>query len=654
MLARCKKLPNLLLLSAALVAGCTSAAVRPVKAPDFLSAWRASIQEDDGLSSRTQQTLRRLDLDGDLHSRPEEVGLKLHQSAVRESNPELLFALAEIHYWLGRREEQSRKPDACHHYYLAAGYAYHYLFGTTAADMDAGKNFGAASEFDPRFRLACDFYNAGLSKCIRAAQRLGPLDPATPIRVPTADGKGFMLSVVHHGFAWRPEEFGPLLFCEDFRVEGLSNVYHSYGLGVPMIGERPPVDPPTPHAWYPRNLEFPVTAFFQFPALLDDLLNNHAGQLDLYNPRTIQHVTVAGKKVPLEADLTTPLAYFLANTELQDAAYDGLLHPDKTQKIAGIYMFEPYQPGKIPVLLVHGLWSSPLTWMPLFNDLQADPVMRERFQFWAYLYPTADPYLTTAADLRQRLAILKKELDPHGSDPALDNMVVVGHSMGGLVARLLTTRSGEDYWHLLTRQPFEKLQIRAETKSELQQTYFFEPDLSVRRVIFLATPHHGSSLSPSWPARIVNHFVRLPTTMVNTLRDLSRSDPAAWPTLAKGNMPTSIDMLAPNSQALELLAAQSRPAGVHYHSVVGVLKNPNYIIEYLSPGGRSKEGTDGIVPYTSAHLPEAESELIVPADHVHVHHHPLAVVEVRRLLYEHLREAEARAVVPVSSSSAAE
>ena len=651
----------MLIIVVAVACGCTEISVRPVRTPEFLSSWRASIQQPDGLSVRTLQTLRQYDLDGLVARHPEEVAAQMHEMVVRDPRPDLLYALAELHCWLGRQAERAGRPSACHNYYLCAGYAYHYLFG--AATADEGENLLAVSAFDPRFRLACDLYNYSLTKCIRAAQKLGKLDPARPLYVQTTDGQGFTLSVAHHGFAWRPEEFGRLLFCEDFRVEGLSNQYRTYGLGVPLIGERSPGQPPAAHGLYPHNLQFPVTAFFQFPGDVANLERQHSGMLDLYNPINITWLSVHGGRVPLETDLTTPLAYFLAHAGFGEDAYNGLLRPDKVQANTGIYMFEPYQPGKIPVLLIHGLFSSPLTWAPLINDLQADPELRERYQFWAYLDPSSDPYLVTAADLRQRLSALKNELDPQGRDPALNDMVLVGHSMGGLIAKLLTTKSRDDsghenFWPLLTKQvtpeAFAKLQIRPQTKEELQRTFFFDEQPYVRRVIFMATPHHGSSLSPSWPARLANRFVRLPNTLVDTLNDLARSDPKAWPMLAKGDLPTSIDMLAPRAEALELLAAQPRPPRVHFNSVIGVLPKPGYLVEHFSPGGRSKEGTDGVVPYDSAHIAEADSELVVPSDHFNVNHHPKAVMEVRRLLHEHLREAETQAIVPVNLRSVEE
>ncbi len=156
---------------------------------------------------------------------------------------------------------------------------------------------------------------------------------------------------------------------------------------------------------------------------------------------------VAGHRVPLESDLTTPLAYFLSRPEmnLESFATKGLLRPETlleihpgVRPVVGLYMVQPYEPGKIPVLLVHGLWSTPMTWMEMFNDLRSQPEIRDHYQFWFYMYPTAQPFWLSAAQLRRDLATVRDVLDPHHQEPALDEMVVIGHSMGGLLARLQT------------------------------------------------------------------------------------------------------------------------------------------------------------------------------------------------------------------------
>lgn len=629
------------------ILGCNGVTVIPADAPSLFDSFQASAADND-LSPRALQTLRRWDLEGEYRHDPGAAYAKLQAACAHDPQPDTLFALAEMSYLFGKQTEKS--PDACCFYYLCAGYAYHYLFDGPGD-----------SPFDPRYRLACDLYNAGLAKCIRKAQDAGLL--ARPrvitgfqessaqldyglrheqLHLPTRDGKGFTLSVQYHGFPWEARDFGFFDFCSNYKIVGLANHYRSYGLGVPLmcqssrLGSRGPL-------LFPNEATCPVTAFFRFEGSVADLHEHRSGVLELYNPLTIQQVTVAGRQVPLETDLTTPLAYFLSRTDLQEVEYAGFLRPDKVERKSGIYTFEPYQRGKIPVVMVHGLLSSPLTWSAMFNDLRADPQLRDRFQFWFYLYPTGNPYLGSAADLRADLARLRKELDPHHQDAALDHMVLVGHSMGGLVSKLLTVDSGDGcFWKLVSHEPFDRLKGKPESRTELERMFFFGPVPGVERVVFIATPHHGSKLSPSLPGKLATELVELPRSLREAAKDLIKANPNSGPGDSYGTngVPTSVDLLAPGSPALELLAHKRPPDGVHYHSIIGQApcNDPLREVSYLL--GQTDRRTDGVVPYASAHIDGVETEIVVEADHNNVHRHPLAVLEVRRILLEHLRQVE--------------
>jgi pimeloyl-ACP methyl ester carboxylesterase len=603
--------------------GCSyGISVRRADGPHLLDAWRASVGQANELSPRTRQTLHRWDLDTVYDHDPAAAFARLQTLVLQEEQAELLFALAEICHVRGQAAEKANNPEALVDYYLCAGYAFHYLFDVPPRSINT---------FDPRFRLACDLYNAGLAKLIRAAQKVGRLDPRQQLVLPTLDHNGFVLSVVQQGFPWPSSEFGPLLFCADYEVVGLANQYQGYGLGVALIGTR--VRAPegaAAGAFYPHDVSFPVTAFFRFEGTIADLSARRAGRLELYNPMTIQNVRVQSWSIPLQTDLTTPLAYFLSRTDLDGIEYTGFLHADRVKDRTGIYMFEPYQPGKIPVIMVHGLLSSPLTWTTMFNDLRADPTLRNNFQFWFYLYPTGNPYLATAGDLRDTLKRLHAELDPKHQDPALDHMVLVGHSLGGLVSKLLTVESGDDFWRLGTKQPFTTVKFDPQTRAEVQHLFFFAPDPSIRRVVFIGTPHHGSSLSPSWPGRLADQFIHLPKQLMRTARDAAKEGPHLWSYQGKDYIPTSLDMLAPGDPALELLASRTPPVGVHYHSIIG------------EAFGSGTDSTDGVVPYTSAHLDGVDSEVTVPATHLNLQHHPRAVLEVWRILLEHLQEVRGR------------
>jgi pimeloyl-ACP methyl ester carboxylesterase len=264
-------------------------------------------------------------------------------------------------------------------------------------------------------------------------------------------------------------------------------------------------------------------------------------------------------------------------------------------------------------------------------------VLRARYQFWFYLYPTGPGYLQAAAELRRDLAQLRAELDPHCSDPCLGDMVLVGHSMGGLVSRLLTVDSGEDFWQLVSHRPLAELPLDTPARDELQQLFYFQQKPCVRRVVFIATPHRGSLLSPSFAGQLAADLVQAPRKLMDSAQDLVKASPGVWGALGQGRVPTSVDLLAPGSPALQLLASRPRPAGVHFHSIVGQAL-PHTLLREITRPIVGNEKTDGVVPYSSAHLEAAESEVVVPADHMHVHHHPLAVQEVRRILLEHLRE----------------
>jgi pimeloyl-ACP methyl ester carboxylesterase len=658
-----------------LLVGCAEVTVHRADNSELTDDWRNSLMGPGGLSPRTVQILRQLDLDRAYYDRPVEVFGRLRALTTGDPKPEQLFALAEISYDLARKAEEREKQDAVFFYYLSAGFAYQYLTATTpqvgpdksqtvgqtflsATFRQAGKPAPQANEtvsntdsvpgpgegragvspsaFDPHFRLACDLYNTSLTKCLRSAMKSGRLDPNQPAVFRTDRGSSLTLTIELHGFPWRSEEFGELRFCADYQVSGLENQYHTYGLGVPLMCERSSVAPRMTHAAFPRELYFPVTAFLRFE---DNPPNQSAhARLELLNPLVYETTQVNGTTVPLEGDLTTPLAYGLSRSEAYLLQYEGFLSADKLQNKTGIYMLEPYQPGKIPVLFVHGLLSSPPTWAKMFNDLRADPFIRQRFQFWGYFYPTGDSYFLTAADLRQRLADLRTELDPEHKDPALDDMVCVGHSMGGLVSKLLTVDSGDSYWRLVSARPFESLKMEPGTRQELQQVFFFQPQPSVRRVIFIGTPHQGSSLSRIGVARLAEKIIRMPKALLQAGRDVARENPNA-PNLMAGKLCTSVNLLEPNSPALELLAAQSRPDGVHYHSIIGILPPDELWINTITPvSHHGKEKSDGVVPYSSAHLDNVDSELIIPADHMHVHQHALSTLEVRRILLEHLKQ----------------
>ena len=196
--------------------------------------------------------------------------------------------------------------------------------------------------------------------------------------------------------------------------------------------------------------------------------------LELHDPLEEASIEVARRQVPLEADLSTPLAYFLNQPQFQDSklSTEGLLNPGKVKELQGLYMLEPYDPDKMPVVMVHGLWSSPVTWMEMFNDLRSDPTVRDHYQFWFYLYPTGQPFWLSGTQMREDLAMMRRRLDPQRKAPALDQMVLVGHSMGGLVSKMQTVDSGDAFWQTTSEHPFAELQAERRREAHAGECLF--------------------------------------------------------------------------------------------------------------------------------------------------------------------------------------
>ncbi len=320
-----------------------------------------------------------------------------------------------------------------------------------------------------------------------------------------SESQRWNMTMVVNGGRWDADDFEYFEFVSDYEVRGLQNQFHNYGLGVPLIAMRKKHRNDSPvEQFFPHKLSFPVTALLRVlpdaeQQAADGGKTCHRCVLELYDPLVSSDIVLGGRRVPLETDLSTPLAFLLNDPRLESAATAGLLHPDLSEKTRGLYMLEPYEPGKVPVLMVHGLWSSPLTWMEMFNDLRSVPEIRNNYQFWFYEYPTGQPFWVSAAQMRQDLNKVRNAVDPDHAEPALDHMVLVGHSMGGLLARLQTVDSRDDYWQLVSNHSLDELNVSPQEREELLQEFYFRPNPSIRRVITIATPHRGSGFSNEAP-----------------------------------------------------------------------------------------------------------------------------------------------------------
>ncbi len=628
------------------VGGCSSSPVslRSVPKSPLIDQLNLASYGGPKPSPRTVQLLRVYNLSDDLGGDYSLLLKKLQTISEREPADDTVYAMSELAF-IGGKKIEHRDPKAALDLYGASVlHAYDYLFDP--------RFLATRNQYDPQYRGACDLYNGALEAALRIICATKELVPNTTKTINTASG-AWDVNCVLRGGRWQPQDFERFEFVSDYDIKGLKNLYQTHGLGVPLIAVRHSYpDEPVGAKYYPAGLSFPVTAFLRPISRIDPQTGQTAARnqccLELYDPLATDSTQVAGRTVPLESDLSTPLAYFLSRPEMNlDTSTLGLLHPEELLKkptdallgtkppLKGLYMVQPYEPGKIPVLMVHGLWSSPLTWLEMFNDLRSQREIRDHYQFWFYLYPTAQPFWLSAAQLRHDLVQVRQTLDPAHQEPALDQMVLIGHSMGGLLSHLQTIPSRDDYWRLVSNEPFQEIKADRQAKQRLEEVFFFQPNPSIRRVVMIGTPHRGSNYANPTTEWALGKLITPIKRMAETQEELYKSNPGAFPPSSLLSIDNSVDSLAPRTPIFPVMLAARRPPWVKYHSIVGVLPKGSWLAKISAEG-------DGVVPRESAHFEGAESEIIVPADHSSIHSHPAAVLEVRRILLEHLAELEGR------------
>ena len=307
---------------------------------------------------------------------------------------------------------------------------------------------------------------------------------------------------------------------------------------------------------------------------------------------------------------------------------DYMLNPNRFQ--SGLYTLEPYQPNKIPVVLVHGLLSSIHTWMQMVNTLKNDPLIRKHCQFWFFTYSTGNPILYSASMLRSSLHKVYDELATTSEvKEAFSHMVIIGHSMGGLVSKTLLQDPGEMLIHKVTKgkswAEAEKL-CTPEQKKRIEEILLYKSVPFVRRVIFLAVPHHGANMAQYSQVRTFARLIKLPAGLVKdaagAMKNITgRKD---WDVTFEFRLKTGLEELSPKEPTLWAVDSIPLRPDVPRHSIIGNYKK-------ATPGG-----SDGVVEYSSSHRDDVRSELVVHSGHS-VQTHPVAIYEVRRILLEHLK-----------------
>ena len=546
---------------------------------------------------------------------PEKALAALHIHATGDAvRGSALFALAELSFL---HAEHSKKPS----YHLAAAiYAFAFLFPEAPA--------APPDPFDSRLRVATDLYNRGITAAFKAADGFHVELRSGTYTLPFGE-----IAIVfdESDLRWAGRRLTDLAPVAELKVRGLTTRYLQPGVGAPLAAT-PVVAPGDAVAddFLSLSTKVPVTAFLRLERPRSQLNGSRLeGRLEAYIPRATfasdeNTVIVGERRVPLEVEPTATLAYALAESPIweQELArfFDNLGVGGKQR--ATLALGEPYRPGKIPVVLVHGTASSVGRWAAMLNRLINDPRVARHYQFWFFTYETGNPIGYSAMLLRDALEGAIRRLDPDGQDPELQRMVVIGHSQGGLLTKLLVIDSGTRLWDASFTRPLDELDVSDTTRELLRRARFVTPLPSVQRVIFLATPHRGSFLTLTRVSQWIAGLIKLPFTVMGATADLIRRNRDALVNPSVRPV-TSLDQMNPLSGYIQALAAIPIAPGVHAHSIIAVKGD-----------GPVEDGDDGVVKYASAHLDGVESELVVRSDHS-VQWAPDAIEEVRRILLLH-------------------
>jgi len=467
---------------------------------------------------------------------------------------------------------------------------------------------------DPDNEQALKEYNFSVGRMIDTFDDAGIAPWAKPVEVASEHGAFTLTHRKDSRKTWNPALY-KLTPSDQYHVGGSFFEKRTIreGLGAPVVAVAREVDPEAAARLAPSRVYYGVTAIARF--------DGNTCEIAIEDPLASETTRFEGHTVPLAADFTVPLAAMLEddanNPKKQNLAR--YFNPGKYDETARIVGLEPYDPDKTVVLVVHGLASSQATWTPLINTLRDDAEIRRNYQFWFFSYPSGYPYPYSAMLLRQELD-RANEIYPNRKP-----MVVIGHSMGGCISRLMMTDTGDDLWQGIFKRPPEETPLSQETRKLLAEALIFEHRPEVGRVIFMSAPLKGSELASNWIGRLGSSLERTPKRFLQVGREALAVEGFQSDELHLKRFPNSVDTLAPNNRFVKAI-----------NTIPVTPRIPHHVVAGDRGKGDAPDSTDGIVPYWSSHMDTALSEKIVPSGHGS-NAHPEGIAEVGRILKLHPR-----------------
>jgi pimeloyl-ACP methyl ester carboxylesterase len=475
-------------------------------------------------------------------------------------------------------------------------------------DLAAAKLSLSVLEWQPDDSSAQSTYNFSVGRAVGNIKRANLQPWRQSSRIPFNQGS-FLLSTARPVDAEHDPSRYDLFPTDTLKIGGRffkTRPPATSGVGAPLVAVGRGENPQFRQQYQLRRVYAPVTAVIKF--------HERRAELDFVDPFMTDRVELDGHTAPLAVDLSAATAMLIAHERPERLGFSRVIRPEAYAETARLSQLQQFDPARTPVIFVHGLQETPAGWTTMINSLHEDAWIRKHYQFWVFSYPSGYPYPYSAALLRRDLDGIKRTF------PTQKRIVLIGHSMGGMICRLMITDAGDKIWRDLFGTSPAKTPLAGDGRKLLEESLVFNHRPDVKRVIFVSTPHRGSAIASSWIGRIGSSLVRTPrafAAIYASMRPLEKADPAA---AHLRRMPNSVDTLAPNDRFVRSVNKLPITPGIPYHSIMGDRGR-----------GDTPNSSDGVVPYWSSHLDGAQSELIVHSNHG-AQFNPDAVREVERIL----------------------
>ena len=485
--------------------------------------------------------------------------------------------------------------------------------------IDAASIAGKVLEKYPQDTKALRDYNFAVSRLFDVLDKSDLKPWRAPVICPGAEGN-WSFTVLSDGKPEHDPSNFRIIAADRFQFRGTLVRERSVkdGLGAPMVIASKGFDP-TRHDPFiqGKNVYYGITQILRF--------NGRRVTAAYVDPLATEEVKFAGHTFPVAADFTAPIALALAELRPRRHEIKRMFNPEAFAASTRLARLQPYDPKKIPVICIHGLGDSQATWAPMIESLRGDAVFRQNYQIWFFSYPTGLPYPLMAAVLRKKIDEINKFYPDHKP------FVLIGHSMGGMISRVLITDSGEKIWDAYFDTPPEKTPLSLKARAVITETLIFKHRPEVARVIFASASLGGAEMASSFIGRLGSAIIDMPSQFTGVGRELAELSKKRSDGKRIAGMPTSIDALDPRNRFVTTINAIPVVKGIPFHSIMGDRGRGGYLDH------RRPQSSDGIVPFWSSHIAGAESELIVAHGHW-TNQNPRAIAEVNRILRQHLKE----------------